>query len=132
MALYENVLILRQDLSPTQAEALCKTYMDLVHEHKGKVVSHEYWGLRQMAYIIKKNRRGHYFLFNLDASTEAVKEMERQMGLNENVLRFLTIRLDELPEGPSAIMRAKNREDSREDVREEFEPIAIEGGAYGV
>jgi small subunit ribosomal protein S6 len=58
--------------------------------------------------------------------------MERQMGLNENVLRFLTIRLDELPEGPSAIMRAKNREDSREDVREEFEPIAIEGGAYGV
>ena len=132
MALYENVFILRQDLSPTQAEALCKTYMDLVHEHKGKVVSHEYWGLRQMAYIIKKNRRGHYFLFNLDASTEAVKEMERQMGLNENVLRFLTIRLDELPEGPSAIMRAKNREDSREDVREEFEPIAIEGGAYGV
>jgi small subunit ribosomal protein S6 len=132
MALYENVFILRQDLSPTQAEALCKTYMDLVHEHKGKVVSHEYWGLRQMAYIIKKNRRGHYFLFNLDASTEAVKEMERQMGLNENVLRFLTIRLDALPEGPSAIMRAKNREDSREDVREEFEPIAIEGGAYGV
>lgn len=132
MALYENVFILRQDLSPTQAEALCKTYMDLVHEHKGKVVSHEYWGLRQMAYIIKKNRRGHYFLFNLDASTEAVKEMERQMGLNENVLRFLTIRLDELPEGPSAIMRAKNREDSREDSREEFEPVAIEGGAYGV
>ena len=132
MALYENVFILRQDLSPTQAEALCKTYMDLVHEHKGKVVSHEYWGLRQMAYIIKKNRRGHYFLFNLDASTETVKEMERQMGLNENVLRFLTIRLDALPEGPSAIMRAKNREDSREDVREEFEPVAIEGGAYGV
>jgi small subunit ribosomal protein S6 len=130
MALYENVFILRQDLSPTQAEALCKTYMDLVHEHKGKVVSHEYWGLRQMAYIIKKNRRGHYFLFNLDASTETVKEMERQMGLNENVLRFLTIRLDEFVEGPSAIMRAKNREDTREEFGS---AAAIEGGAsYGI
>lgn len=130
MALYENVFILRQDLSPTQAEALSKTYMDLLHDQKGKVVTHEYWGLRQMAYIIKKNRRGHYFLFNIDAPAAAVKEMERQMRINENVLRFLTVRVDEFVEGPSAIMRAKNRE----DTREEFEPAAaIEGGAsYGI
>ncbi len=96
MALYETVFIARQDLSAGQVETLATTMTDIITQGKGEVTKTELCGLRTLAYSIKKNRKGHYVLFNVDAPPAAVKEMERQMGLNEDILRFLTIRVDEL------------------------------------
>lgn len=113
MALYEHVFIARQDLSAQQAEALATTFADIISENGGKVEKTEYWGLRNLQYKIKKNRKGHYTLFNIDAPSEAVHEMERQMRLNEDVLRQLTLRVDELNAEQSAILTRKDR-DSRD------------------
>ena len=88
MALYEHVVIARQDISPQQAEALNDTLKALVEEHGGQVAKIEYWGLRNLTYRINKNRKGHYSLLALDAPAPAVKEMERQLSLNEDVLRY--------------------------------------------
>ena len=93
MAYYEHVVIARQDISPQQAEALNDTLKALIEEHGGTVAKIEYWGLRNLTYRIKKNRKGHYSLLALDAPAPAVKEMERQLSLNEDVLRFLTVRV---------------------------------------
>ena len=104
MSLYETVFIARQDISASQVEALTETFAAVVAEGKGEVKKKEYWGLRTLAFRIKKNRKGHYVLFNVDAPPPAVAEMERNMRLNEDVLRYLTVRVDALEEGPSAIM----------------------------
>ena len=113
MAFYEHVVIARQDISPQQAEALNDTLKALVEEHGGVVAKIEYWGLRNLTYRIKKNRKGHYMLLGLDAKPAAMNEMERQLGLNEDVLRFMTIRVDAIDaEAPSAILARKS--DDRE------------------
>lgn len=104
MALYENVFIARQDVPATQVEALTTQFSELVTGLGGTVSKKEYWGLRSLTYRIKKNRKGHYTLLNIDAPSAAVKELERTMSINEDIIRFLTVRVDELEEGPSAIM----------------------------
>ena len=104
MALYENVFIARQDVPATQVETLTNQFAELVAAQGGTVSKKEYWGLRSLAFRIKKNRKGHYTLMNIDAPSAAVKELERTMSINEDIIRFLTVRVDALEEGPSAIM----------------------------
>lgn len=115
MPLYENVFIARQDISTAQVEALADTFASLVAEQGGKIEKREYWGLRNLAYRVKKNRKGHYMLFNLDAPPAAVSELERNMRINEDVLRYLTIRVDELEAGPSAMLQNRNRDERDRD-----------------
>jgi len=117
MPFYENVFIARQDVSTAQVEALTDTFANLVGEHGGKVTKREYWGLRNISFRIKKNRKGHYVLFNLDAPPAAVAELERNMRINEDVLRYLTVRVDALEEGPSAVMQARARGEERDRER---------------
>jgi small subunit ribosomal protein S6 len=117
MPFYENVFIARQDISSAQAEALADTYANLIAELGGKVTKKEHWGLRNIAYRIKKNRKGHYVLLNIDAPAAAVTEMERQMRLSEDVLRYLTVRVEALEEGPSAMLQSRAREGEREGGR---------------
>ena len=117
MPFYENVFIARQDVSSAQVETLTDTLANLVTEHGGKVTKREYWGLRNLSYRIKKNRKGHYVLLNLDAPPAAVNELERNMRINEDVLRYLTVRVEALEEGPSAMMQARARGEERERER---------------
>ena len=105
MPFYENVFIARQEISATQVDALTETFTGLVETNGGKVTKKEYWGLRSLSYRIKKNRKGHYVLLNLDAPPPAVLELERNLRLHEDVLRYLTVRIEALEEGPSAMRR---------------------------
>ena len=105
MALYENVFIARQDVPTTQVEALTKQFTDLVIAQGGTVSKNEYWGLRSLTFRIQKNRKGHYTLLNIDAPSAAIKELERTMSINEDIIRYLTVRVDSLEEGPSAVMQ---------------------------
>jgi small subunit ribosomal protein S6 len=118
MPFYENVFIARQDISSTQVEALADTFTQIVTQQGGQVAKREYWGLRNLAYRIKKNRKGHYMLFNLDAPPAAVSELERNMRINEDVLRYLTVRVEALEEGPSTVMQNRGRSDERERDRD--------------
>ena len=113
MALYECVFIARQDISATQVEGLVSQFSGIIEENGGKIAKSEMWGLRSLAYKIKKNRKGHYVLLNLDAPSPAVQEMERNMRLSEDVLRYLTIRVKELEEGPSVVMQSRGGRDDR-------------------
>lgn len=113
MALYEHVFLARQDVSQQQVDTLVEQYTGLISEMGGSVAKTEYWGMKSLAFRIKKNRKAHYTLMNIDAPSEAVGEMERQMGINEDVLRFMTIRVDEFEDGPSAMMRKSDRDDRR-------------------
>ena len=116
MALYENVFIARQDVPTTQVEALTNQFAELVTGLGGTVSKKEYWGLRSLTYRIKKNRKGHYTLLNIDAPPAAVKELERTMSINEDIIRYLTVRVDALEEGPSAVMqRGADKADGRGD-----------------
>ena len=109
MALYEHVFLARQDLAQAQVDALAEAATKIVEDHKGKVVKTETWGLRSLAYRIAKNRKAHYVLLNIEAPAAAVQELERQVALNEDVIRFQTIRVDALETGPSAMMRKSER-----------------------
>ena len=124
MALYETVFIARQDLSAGQVEALAATMTDILTQGQGEVTKTEFCGLRNLAYSIKKNRKGHYVLFNIDAPAPAVKEMERQMGLNEDILRFLTIRVETLDPEPSPLMQSKHTRDRNYESFEGQDPYA--------
>src|SRR4029453_3552448 len=104
MALYENVFIARQDVPTTQVEALTTQFSEVVTGLGGPVPKKENWALRSLPSRIKKNRKGHYTMLNLDAPPAAIKELERTMSINEDIIRFLTVRVDELEEAPSAIM----------------------------
>ncbi|MBT3549989.1 MAG: 30S ribosomal protein S6 [Rhodospirillaceae bacterium] len=115
MAYYESVFIARQEVSAQQADALADTFAGVIEENGGQVTKRENWGLKTLAYRIKKNRKGHYLMFNIDGPSAAVQEMERLMGLNEDILRILTIRVDELEEDPSAQMQSRAREGRYED-----------------
>ncbi len=113
MPYYENVFIARQDISATQVDSLADAFTATLEGLGGKVAKREYWGLRNLAYKVKKNRKGHYVLLNLDAPAEAVHEMERLMRINEDILRYLTIRVDELEEGPSAMAQGRGGREER-------------------
>lgn len=115
MPLYESVWIARQDISAGAVDALADRFTQVIETGGGKVSKRELWGLRNLTYRIKKNRKGHYVLLNIDAPSPAVHEMERQMRLDEDVLRYITVRVEELEDGPSPMMRAKERRDERDD-----------------
>lgn len=121
MPYYESVFIARPDISAAQVEALTESMSAILTEGGGTVAQTEYWGLKSLAYRIKKNRKGHYTMLALDAPAPAVKEFERNMRLNEDVLRLMTIRVDELDTEPSIMMKNKNSRDerSRRDDRRE-------------
>jgi len=118
MALYEHVFISRQDLSNAQAEGLIEHFSAVLLDNDGKVVDQEYWGLKTMAYKINKNRKGHYAFLKSDAPSSAVQEMERLMRLHEDVMRVMTIRVDEHEEGPSVVIQAKSAKEERRRERE--------------
>ena len=113
MPLYEHVFLARQDVSAQQVETLVEQFKGLIEGAGGSVGKIENWGLRTLAYRIKKNRKAHYTLMNITAPHAAVAEMERQMGLSEDVLRFMTFKMDELDEEPSAMMQKRDRDDRR-------------------
>jgi small subunit ribosomal protein S6 len=117
MALYEHTFIGRQDLSNAQAESLIEHFGAVLTDNGGTVVENEYWGLKTMAYKINKNRKGHYAYLKSDAPAPAVAEMERLMRLHEDVMRVLTIKVDEHEEGPSVVIQAKNSRDERRRER---------------
>ena len=118
MPLYEHVFLARQDLSQAQVDALAATATEIVEAGQGKVVKTETWGLRSLAYKIQKNRKAHFVLLNIEAPAGVVAELERQTAINEDVIRFLTVRVDELEGGPSVMMRKNDRERSRRRERE--------------
>ncbi|MGB0519566.1 MAG: 30S ribosomal protein S6 [Candidatus Puniceispirillaceae bacterium] len=130
MRLYESVFIARQDVSAQHVEALTKDFSAIIENGGGKIHKHEYWGLRALAYRVKKNRKGHYVMLNLEADNDTLREYERIMGLNEDILRFMNISIEEVEEGPSIMMQAQRAEraprggergdrESRDDARAE-------------
>jgi small subunit ribosomal protein S6 len=120
MPLYETVFIARQDISAKAAEDLAKGFVKIVNDNGGKTKNTESWGLRSLAYKIKKNRKGHYTLMHFDAPPPAIAEMERNMRLNEDVLRYMTVAIEKFPEGPSAILKQS----------EEYERSSEEAGDF--
>ena len=113
MRLYESVFIARQDISSQQVESMADEFAGIIINAGGKIHKREYWGLRSLAYRIKKNRKGHYIMFNLETDGATLKEYERIMGLNEDVLRFLNIRIEEVDEAPSIIIQNKGERGER-------------------
>jgi small subunit ribosomal protein S6 len=113
MAFYECVLIARQDVSASQVESLIADYTKILEDNGGRVAGSEYWGLRTLAYRIKKNRKGHYQMLRIDAPAPAVHELERNMRLSDDVIRYMTVRVEELEEGPSIVMQQRNTRDDR-------------------
>jgi small subunit ribosomal protein S6 len=125
MALYEHVFLARQDLAQAQVDQLAEMATKIIEDNGGKVVKNEGWGLRSLAYRIAKNRKAHYVMLDVDAPTGVVAELERQLGINEDVIRFMTVRVDAHEQGPSAMMRRGERERERggrgrRDDREEI------------
>ena len=121
MPLYEHVFLARQDLAQAQVDALAENATKIIADNGGKVVKTETWGLRGLAYRIAKNRKAHYVMLDIDAPAPAMAELERQTGINEDVIRFMTIRVEDHEKGPSAMMRKQDRERSRGPRREEME-----------
>ena len=111
MPLYEHVFLARQDVSNAQVETLTKEFTDVIEQGGGKVTKNEYWGVKSLAYKIKKNRKAHFSLLNLDAPSEAITEMERRMGLSTEIIRFLTVKVDEHETEPSVMMRKSDRDE---------------------
>lgn len=114
MALYEHVLIARPDISPAQVETLMEELSEFLTKQGGKVAKTEYWGLRNLSYQINKQRKGHYALFNIDGPAEAIHELERQHRISDDIMRYMTVKVDELEEGPSAMMSRKDRGSRRD------------------
>lgn len=128
MKLYETVFIVRQDATPAQVETLANDYTRIIRDHGGEVSKTEFCGLRQLAYRVKKNRKGHYVLMNIASKPEAVKEVERLMGINETVLRFLTTRVEAHDPNPSPLMQQRNYNDrsrSFDDDQDDLEVVAV-------
>ncbi|MGS1017495.1 30S ribosomal protein S6 [Allosphingosinicella humi] len=116
MPLYEHVFLARQDLAQAQVDALAETATKIIEDNGGKVVKTETWGLRSLAYRIQKNRKAHYVMLEIDAPASLVAELERQTQINEDVVRYMTIRVDAHEQGPSAMMRRSDRDrDGRGD-----------------
>ena len=119
MPLYEHVFLARQDLSQAQVDALAATATEIVETNQGKVTKTESWGLKNLAYKIKRNRKAHFVLINIEAPAGVVAELERQTAINEDVIRFMTVRVDEHETVPSVMMRKQDRERTRRREREE-------------
>ena len=119
--MYESVFIARQDVTAAQVDGLVETFEIVITDGGGSVPKKESWGLKTLAYKIKKNRKGHYTLMNLDAPASAVHEMERQMRISEDVLRYITIRVEKFEEGPSVMMRSRDRDDRSRRGRDDRE-----------
>ena len=114
MPLYESVFIARNDITQAQVDTVADQVTTILGEQGGEVKKREYWGLRGLAYRIKKNRKGHYMLLGIDATPAAMQEVERQLGLNEDVLRVLTLRVEAIEEAPSAILSRRGEERERD------------------
>jgi small subunit ribosomal protein S6 len=123
MPLYECTFIARQDLSKQDVTKLAESFAAIIEAGKGKIIKNEYWGLKSLAYKIEKTRKGHYNMLGIDAPAEALKEMERNMRINENIVRVLTVRVDELDATPSVMM---NQSRDRSDYAAEGEIIPDE------
>jgi small subunit ribosomal protein S6 len=131
MPLYEHVFLARQDVSNTQVETLTKEYTDIIEQGGGKVTKNEYWGVKGLAYKIKKNRKAHFSLLNIDAPHEAVAEMERRMGLSTEIIRFLTVKVEEHETEPSVMMRKSDRDERGDRDRGGFGGRGGRGGFRG-
>ncbi len=131
MPFYESIFIVRQDVPAAQVETLAASFADIIRNNGGQVLKTEQWGLRTLAYRINKNRKGHYVMFNLDTPPEAVNELERQMRLNEDILRFLTVRVEELEAGPSAMLRKEERSERSFGERGDRNDRGDRGGDRG-
>ena len=114
MRLYESVFIARQDISTGQVDALCEEFEGIITEGGGKILKKEYWGLKSLAYRIKKNRKGHYVMFNIEADAATMDEYDRKLGLNEDVIRVLTIKTEEVSDEPSIMMQSKSDRPQRD------------------
>ena len=118
MALYESVIIGRQDLTNSQFETLIDEFTSVIKSHDGEIKKTEYWGIRNLAYKINKNRKAHYYMLNISSSPETISEYERLLGLHEDIIRFLTVKIDKVDENPSLMMNNKvdrHRNDSDSD-----------------
>ena len=107
MALYESVIIGRQDLTNSQFETLIDEFTSVIKSHDGEIKKTEYWGIRNLAYKINKNRKAHYYMLNISSSPETISEYERLLGLHEDIIRFLTVKIDKVDENPSLLMNNK-------------------------
>ena len=125
MALYEHIFICRQDISQQQVEQLTEQLTTIIQDNGGRIAKSEYWGLMSLAYRIRKNRKGHYALLNIDASHEVIAEMERQMSLNDDIIRFMTIRVNEHDTEPSIPLKNHHHDGHRKESRY---PKPIEDG----
>ena len=119
MPLYEHVFLARQDVTPQQVETMIDQYKGVIEQNGGSIQTTEMWGVKSLAYRIKKNRKAHFTMFNLDAPPAAVAEMERQMRINEDILRFITIRVDALETEPSVMMQKRDRDERKDRERRE-------------
>lgn len=115
MSLYESVFIARQDVSAQDVDKLAEKFSKIITDMKGKVIKKEYWGLRTLAYLLNKNRKGHYVMFGVDASPEAMAELQRQLGLNEDVIRSMTVKVANIDKGPSLMMKSGERSERPSD-----------------
>ena len=118
MPLYEHVFLARQDLSQAQVDVLAANATEIIESNNGKVIKTETWGLRSLAYKIQKNRKAHFVLLDIEAPAGVVAELERQTAINEDIIRFMTVRVDEHEAGPSVMMRKNDRERTRRRERE--------------
>jgi small subunit ribosomal protein S6 len=126
MPLYESTFVARQDLSKQEVTKLTDQFTSIIENGGGKVVKNEYWGLRNLAYRIRKNRKGHYTMLGINAPFAAVKEMQRTMGIQEEIIRTLTVRVEELDENPSAMMNMRSGRDDESEVFAAAEPATTE------
>ena len=129
MPLYEHVFMARQDVTPQQVETMIDQYKGVIEQNGGTVDKTEMWGVKSLAYRIKKNRKAHFTMFNLNAPAPAVAEMERQMRINEDILRFMTIKVEELETEPSVMMQKRDRDERKDRERRERDGGSFDGAA---
>jgi small subunit ribosomal protein S6 len=127
MPLYEHIFMARQDVTSQQVEAMVDQYKGVIEQNGGTVEKTEMWGVKSLAYRIKKNRKAHFTMFNINAPAPALAEMERQMSISEDILRFMTIRVEELETEPSVMMQKRDRDERKDRERRERDGGAFEG-----
>ncbi|KFG68434.1 MULTISPECIES: 30S ribosomal protein S6 [unclassified Microvirga] len=131
MPLYEHIFMARQDVTPQQVETMVDQYKGVIEQNGGTVDKTEMWGVKSLAYRIKKNRKAHFTMFNLNAPAPAVAEMERQMRINEDILRFMTIKVEELETEPSVMMQKRDRDERKDRERRERDGGGFDGAGEG-